>query len=93
MMFRKAAFRIIGVLLLAAALVSVSAPMADAASRGDGSALEIGSPGTEPGQFVDLKHMAFGPDNTLYTLEGVAGNLRVQKFDADGKFLGQFPVN
>jgi len=91
-MFERAAIGFGGVFVLAALLITL-APQADASRKGEGSALEIGSPGSEPGQFSDLKHMAFGPDNTLYTLEGAAGNLRVQRFDADGEFLGQFKID
>ena len=68
---------------------------------GENADIEIGGPGSGPGQFLELRDVAFGPDNRLYTLEGRrldsqskqwVGNCRVQIFDNDGKFVEQFAV-
>ena len=68
---------------------------------GENADIEIGGPGSGPGQFLELRDIAFGPDNRLYTLEGRrldnqskqwVGNCRVQVFDNEGKFLEQFAV-
>jgi hypothetical protein len=68
---------------------------------GENADLEIGGPGSAPGQFLELQDLAFGPDNRLYTLEGRrldnqskqwVGNCRVQVFDQQGKFLDQFAL-
>lgn len=44
---------------------------------------EIGSPGTEPGQFTSLHHIAIDSTNTIYGAE-VGRNRRVQKFVVTG---------
>lgn len=68
---------------------------------GESSDLEIGGPGTEPGRFLELRHMAFGPANRLYVLEGrrlegkdktPVGNCRVQIFENDGRWVDSFSV-
>lgn len=45
---------------------------------------EIGSPGSEPGQFAALHHVAVDSRNTVFTAE-VGGNRRVQKFVVTGQ--------
>lgn len=67
-----------------------------------GTDFELGGSGDKPGQFADLRDMAFDAKDNLYTLEGpretkdrdksYAGNARVQKFDNAGKFLSQFSI-
>lgn len=68
---------------------------------GESSDLEIGGPGAEPGRFLELRHMAFGPGNRLYVLEGrrlggndktPVGNCRVQIFENDGRWVDSFSV-
>jgi len=67
---------------------------------GEGTDIEIGSPGSEPGQFLGLQDIAFDAQNRLFVLEGrywdgkqwQLGNCRVQVFDNDGKYLDQFSV-
>ena len=63
--------------------------------------LRVGGKGAAPGQFADLRDFSFAPDGTIWTLEGpgkkrgdgfVPGNNRVQHLGADGKPLGQFPI-
>jgi len=55
----------------------------------DGNKLqEIGTRGSEDGQFNIPLQAATGPDDTLYVLD--SGNFRVQAFDADGNFLRSF---
>lgn len=67
----------------------------------EGSDLEIGGAGSGPGQFLELRDIAFDVTNNVYVLDGLRyddqkkefrGNGRVQKFDAQGKFLSQFSV-
>ncbi len=67
----------------------------------EGSDLEFGGPGAEPGKFAELRDLAFDDQGNLHTLEGVrwdeqlkavVGNGRVQKFDPAGKPLLQFSV-
>jgi DNA-binding beta-propeller fold protein YncE/4-amino-4-deoxy-L-arabinose transferase-like glycosyltransferase len=43
-------------------------------------------PGTQPGQFKDPIGIAIAPDGTIDVVD--SGNGRVQRFDANGKFLG-----
>ena len=67
-----------------------------------GTDFEMGGSGDKPGQFADLRDMAFDGKDNLYTLEGpketkdrdakYAGNARVQKFDNAGKFVSQFSI-
>ena len=66
--------------------------------------LRIGGKGAAPGQFADLRDFSFAPDGTIWTLEGpgkrrgpggnasYSGNNRVQHLSAEGKPLGQFPL-
>ena len=63
--------------------------------------LRVGGKGDAPGQFADLRDFSFAPDGTIWTLEGpgkkrgndfVPGNNRAQHLSADGKPLGQFPI-
>ncbi len=71
-----------------------------AAKPGEGSDLEFGGPGSKPGQLSELRDIVFAKGR-MYTLEGSrfdkklgarVGNLRVQIFDENGKFISQFPV-
>jgi DNA-binding beta-propeller fold protein YncE len=43
-------------------------------------------PGTEPGQFTDPIGVAVGPDGVVAVVD--SGNARVERFAADGRFLG-----
>jgi DNA-binding beta-propeller fold protein YncE len=72
-----------------------------ARAAAEGSDLEIGGAGSGPGQFLELRDLAFDAANNVYVLDGLRydnqkkefiGNGRVQKFDAQGKFLSQFSV-
>ncbi len=47
-----------------------------------------GANGSEPGQFKDPHGIAVGPDGNVYVAD--TWNHRVQKFDANGKFLKQW---
>ncbi len=69
---------------------------------GEGSDLELGGFGLEAGHFVRLRHMTFGPDGRLYTLETagreksaageVTGLGRVQIFSASGQLQSAFSL-
>ena len=48
-------------------------------------ALEFGSEGTGTGHFQDLRYVAVDSDGNIYTGEYSSG--RIQKFDANGKFI------
>ena len=76
--------------------VAVAANVADVYPE-----LRVGGKGDAPGQFADLRDFSFAPDGTIWTLEGsgkkrgndfLPGNNRVQHLSADGKPLGQFPL-
>jgi DNA-binding beta-propeller fold protein YncE len=63
--------------------------------------LEIGGAGSGPRTILELRDLAFDAANNVYVLDGLRydhgkkefrGNGRVQKFDAQGKFLSQFSV-
>ena len=67
----------------------------------EGGDLAFGGPGTQAGKFLELRDMAFDAKGNLYTLDGAAinnatkqfeGNLRVQKFDQNGKLLQTFDL-
>jgi hypothetical protein len=50
-----------------------------------------GSPGGGDGQFMVLKDVAVAPSGDVYTVEdGGGASNRVQRFDANGGFLGKF---
>ena len=50
-----------------------------------------GSPGGGDGQFMVLKDIAVSPSGDVYTVEdGGGASNRVQRFDANGAFLGKF---
>ncbi len=50
-----------------------------------------GSPGGGDGQFMVLKDVAVSPSGDVYTVEdGGGASNRVQRFDANGGFLGKF---
>ena len=51
--------------------------------------MRFGEYGTDPGQFIYVTDIAFGPDGRIYVSE-YGGNDRVQVFDANGKYLFQF---
>lgn len=53
---------------------------------GGGQLREWGNRGTEPGQFVVAHSVAVGPDGIVYVADRENG--RLQRFDADGRFLG-----
>ena len=62
--------------------------------------IEIGGPGTGPGQLHGVQDIAFDAANRLYVLEGryseknvmQPGNCRVQIFDNNGKYQQQFSL-
>jgi DNA-binding beta-propeller fold protein YncE len=51
--------------------------------------LRFGEYGTDPGQFIYVTDIAFGPNDRIYVSE-YGGNDRVQVFDTEGKYLFQF---
>ena len=72
-----------------------------AASVGEGDDLEIGGQGVGEGKFGHIQDITFDGQSKLYVLDGAAwdirqkqldGNLLVQKFSNDGKFISQFPI-
>ena len=87
---------------IAGLLAGELAPAASARGLGENSELEIGSHGSQPGQFEELRDFTFDRQGNLYTLEGLRweqktesprGNGRIQKFDpANGKLLLSFSV-
>ena len=67
----------------------------------EGGDLAFGGPGTQAGKFLELRDMTFDSKGNLYALDGAAinnatkqfeGNLRVQKFDNNGKLLQTFDL-
>ena len=67
----------------------------------EGGDLAFGGPGVEAGKFLELRDMTFDAKGNLYALDGAAinnqtknfeGNLRVQKFDNNGKLLQTFDL-
>ena len=84
--------------LVLGALMFVVAPIwAQDNKSNQGGDVAFGGAGTAPGKFLDLQDLTFDAKGTLYTLEGVQfngktkqieANLRVQKFDRQGKSLG-----
>ena len=83
--------------------ILVYLPQADyalARSRlSEGSDLEFGGEGKGKGKFVHVKDMVFDCQNHLYILDGAEpgkdglnGNGLVQKFDDQGRFLGEVSV-
>ena len=83
------------------ALMALGAGLARAeGGPGEGADVEIGGPGSKPGQFLGLKDITFDGRNRLFVLEGKywdgkktrIGNCRVQVFDNGGKFLAQGSV-
>ncbi|GIW10639.1 MAG: hypothetical protein KatS3mg061_1696 [Dehalococcoidia bacterium] len=77
----------------------VSAPTTPPEARAGGSGesrvapvvlqpdLIFGSRGAAPGQLLDPRGIAIGPDGSIYVVD--AGNNRLQKFDASGRFVAQ----
>ncbi|HTI34120.1 MAG TPA: hypothetical protein VL422_10625 [Miltoncostaea sp.] len=53
-----------------------------------GSFFEFGSPGSGDGQFMTPWDLAFGPEGDLFVVD--RGNNRIQRFNANGVFLGKF---
>lgn len=49
---------------------------------------DIGKRGTAPGEFNLPRDITVASDGSLYVVDG--GNFRVQKFDADGKYISAF---
>ena len=67
----------------------------------EGADLVFGGPGVGPGQFLELRDITFDAQGNLYALDGARpnpktkareGNLRVQKFDNNGKLLQIFDL-
>src|SRR4051812_12935896 len=63
----------------------------------EGGDVALSGTGGGPGEFLEIRDIAFDARGTLYVLDGVRidaktkrpeGNLRVQKFSRDGKLLG-----
>jgi hypothetical protein len=80
---------------IGAALHPSQAAAQDALAN-EGADLSVGGPGSGPGEFLELRAIAFGASGELYALDGLRlgpqtrqpeGNLRVQKFARDGKLL------
>ena len=88
--------------LILVGLLIVGMPATTVWGLGENSELEIGSHGSQAGQFDELRDLTFDLHGNLYTLEGLRwdssarqwrGNGRVQKFDpSSGKPLLGFPV-
>ncbi|HEV7402480.1 MAG TPA: hypothetical protein VGO11_06125, partial [Chthoniobacteraceae bacterium] len=78
------------------------AAAASHAAPAEGFDLELGGSGDQPGQFADLRDIAFDGQGRLLTLEGTKhtrdrdheypGNQRVQIFDPAGKPLSAFSL-
>ncbi|HSI35313.1 MAG: hypothetical protein ACAI43_19940 [Phycisphaerae bacterium] len=91
---RLAPFLLVGLAVLTA--------RAQETAPGDGADLAFGSAGSGPGQFLELRDIAFSPTGDLYALDGARenkktkrweGNLRVQKFDRAGKLLATIDLS
>lgn len=88
--------------LLALSFLALGGPArAQDTKTNEGGDLTLGGPGAGPGQFDQMRDMAFDARGNFYTLEGTwlneqtkqrYGNLRVQKFDPGGKPLSQFSL-
>jgi len=52
---------------------------------------DMGSRGSEPGQFNLPRDIALGSDGNLYVVDG--GNFRIQVFSQDGQYLRHFGTN
>lgn len=93
---------IAGALLFATSTAFPPPPaLAQNTTANEGGDLAIGGPGTQPGQFAELRDIAFDAKGNLYALDGTRinpktkareGNLRVQKFDQTGKLLQIFDL-
>ncbi|MGB2819809.1 MAG: NHL repeat-containing protein, partial [Phycisphaerae bacterium] len=88
-------------LLAAAAVWAALAGGSVSTALGRDADLELGGPGAGKGKFARIRDLAFDSHGRLYVLDGgpfkhrdeeVEGNFLVQKFDADGRFVGQFTV-
>ena len=97
-MNRLGSFSLVFVVMLTTATLSLCAE----GGPGEMNDIEIGAPGSGPGEMLELRDIAFGPDDRLYVLEGRrfdnqtkqwTGNCRVQIFDNQGKFLDQFAIS
>ncbi len=80
-------------------LILTAAPARATTDLGEGADLEIGGPGAGKGKFQQVADITFDAKNQLYVLDGVrwekgapVGNGLVQRFDDEGKFLGEFSV-
>jgi hypothetical protein len=82
-------------------LCSFSSCFADV-TPGEGADLQAGGPGSGPGQFLELRDIAFDASGNLYALDGCnydsqtgkrTGNLRIERFSPDGKFVSEYSVN
>lgn len=87
---------------LVALLWMAACVSAQTTGPGEGADLAFGSAGNGPGQFHELRDIAFSPTGLLHTLEGarlnpktksLEGNLRVQRFDRSGKLVSSFDVS
>ncbi len=93
-------------LLSALILLELMLATATAARLPPGLELEVGGPGAGEGKLGYVNDITFGPDNHLYVLDGArwdkenesatdrkpVGNLLVQKFSNDGRFVSQFSI-
>jgi DNA-binding beta-propeller fold protein YncE len=51
---------------------------------------EIGRIGSGPGRLLHPGYIGIAPDGTIYVQDG--GNDRVERFSAEGQYLGEFPM-
>ena len=84
-------------LFAATACLLRTAARAQDATANEGGDLLIAGDGAGPGQFLELRDIAFDAKGVLYVLDGMRidsktkqaeGNLRIQKFSREGKLIG-----